>query len=59
MIRNLELRGVAHQLRHYYYVAGLFSFAVNLLYLAGPIYMLQVYDCCAGRDRSQPHGDIG
>ncbi|MEP9396660.1 type I secretion system permease/ATPase [Mesorhizobium sp. KR2-14] len=44
MIRNPELRGVAYQLRHYYFVAGLFSFAVNLLYLAGPIYMLQVYD---------------
>lgn len=44
MIRNPELRAVAHELRHYYYVAGLFSLAVNLLYLAGPIYMLQVYD---------------
>ncbi|WP_431323347.1 type I secretion system permease/ATPase [Rhizobium sp. YTU87027] len=44
MIRNPELRAVAHQLRQYYFVAGLFSLAVNLLYLAGPIYMLQVYD---------------
>jgi len=44
MIRNPELRAVAHQLRRYYYVAGFFSLAVNLLYLAGPIYMLQVYD---------------
>ncbi|WP_081688006.1 type I secretion system permease/ATPase [Rhizobium mesoamericanum] len=44
MIRNPELRAVAHQLRQYYFVAGFFSLAVNLLYLAGPIYMLQVYD---------------
>lgn len=44
MFRNPELRSVAHQLRSYYAVAGLFSLAVNLLYLAGPIYMLQVYD---------------
>ncbi|WP_088690541.1 MULTISPECIES: type I secretion system permease/ATPase [unclassified Rhizobium] len=44
MIRNPELRAIAHQLRRYYHVAGFFSLAVNLLYLAGPIYMLQVYD---------------
>jgi len=44
MIRNPELRAVTYQLRQYYYVAGFFSLAVNLLYLAGPIYMLQVYD---------------
>ncbi|WP_249159490.1 type I secretion system permease/ATPase [Bradyrhizobium tropiciagri] len=28
----------------YFLTAGLFSLAINLLYLAGPLYMLQVYD---------------
>ncbi|MEO6712258.1 MAG: ABC transporter transmembrane domain-containing protein, partial [Mycobacteriales bacterium] len=28
----------------YFFTAGAFSLAVNLLYLAGPLYMLQVYD---------------
>jgi ATP-binding cassette subfamily C protein len=28
----------------YFGTAGAFSFAINLLYLAGPLYMLQVYD---------------
>lgn len=30
--------------RGYFLTAGLFSLAINLLYLAGPLYMLQVYD---------------
>lgn len=30
--------------RGYFQAAALFSFATNVLYLAGPIYMLQVYD---------------
>ncbi|WP_430649184.1 type I secretion system permease/ATPase [Bradyrhizobium viridifuturi] len=30
--------------RSYFVVAGIFSLAINLLYLAGPLYMLQVYD---------------
>ena len=30
--------------RGYFLTAALFSLAINLLYLAGPIYMLQVYD---------------
>jgi ATP-binding cassette, subfamily C, bacterial len=30
--------------RGYFLAAGLFSLAINLLYLAGPLYMLQVYD---------------
>ncbi len=28
----------------YFGTAGAFSLAINLLYLAGPLYMLQVYD---------------
>jgi PrtD family type I secretion system ABC transporter len=28
----------------YFVTAGIFSLAINLLYLAGPLYMLQVYD---------------
>ena len=44
MFKNPEIRAVAYELRYYYWVAALFSLAVNLLYLAGPIYMLQVYD---------------
>jgi ABC-type protease/lipase transport system fused ATPase/permease subunit len=28
----------------YFGTAGVFSLAINLLYLAGPLYMLQVYD---------------
>ncbi len=31
-------------MRGYFVTAGLFSLAINLLYLAGPLYMLQVYD---------------
>lgn len=30
--------------RGYFVTAGIFSLAINLLYLAGPLYMLQVYD---------------
>ncbi|MGN6487672.1 MAG: type I secretion system permease/ATPase [Devosia sp.] len=30
--------------RRHFFSAGVFSLAVNLLFLAGPIYMLQVYD---------------
>jgi PrtD family type I secretion system ABC transporter len=30
--------------RSYFVTAAMFSFAINLLYLAGPLYMLQVYD---------------
>ena len=39
-----EIRRVLDATRGYFLTAGLFSFAVNLLYLAGPIYMIQVYD---------------
>ena len=31
-------------MRGYFVIAGIFSLAINLLYLAGPLYMLQVYD---------------
>jgi ATP-binding cassette, subfamily C, type I secretion system permease/ATPase len=40
-------QGVARLLRisgGYFGTAGAFSLAINLLYLAGPLYMLQVYD---------------
>ena len=39
-----ELRGVFHGCRRYFATALIFSLAINLLYLAGPLYMLQVYD---------------
>jgi len=39
-----ELRGVFHGCRRYFVTALIFSLAINLLYLAGPLYMLQVYD---------------
>ena len=30
--------------RRYFLVAAAFSLAINLLYLASPLYMLQIYD---------------
>ncbi len=39
-----EIRRVLAACRGYFQAAALFSFATNLLYLAGPLYMLQVYD---------------
>ena len=30
--------------RGYFWAVGLFSAAINVLYLASPLYMLQVYD---------------
>lgn len=33
-----------HGVRGYFMTAAVFSLAINLLYLAGPLYMLQVYD---------------
>ena len=39
-----ELRRVFQACRGYFLTAGVFSLAINLLYLAGPLYMLQVYD---------------
>src|SRR4051812_47857188 len=39
-----ELRRVLHASRGYFVVAAIFSLAINLLYLAAPLYMLQVYD---------------
>lgn len=39
-----ELRSVYEACRGYFVTAGVFSFAINILYLAGPLYMLQVYD---------------
>jgi PrtD family type I secretion system ABC transporter len=39
-----EIRRVLHACRGYFVTAGAFSLAINLLYLAAPLYMLQVYD---------------
>ena len=38
------VRSVIAELRPYLLFAGLFSFAINLLLLASPLYMLQVFD---------------
>src|SRR5258708_17332774 len=38
------LAALLHSGGTYFGTAGAFSLAINLLYLAGPIYMLQVYD---------------
>lgn len=43
-MQTSETRRVLDQLNGYFIAAGLFSLAVNLLYLASPLYMLQVYD---------------
>jgi ATP-binding cassette, subfamily C, type I secretion system permease/ATPase len=39
-----EFRRVLQACSGYFITAGIFSLAINLLYLAGPLYMLQVYD---------------
>jgi len=39
-----ELRALLLSCKSYFVTVMIFSFAVNLLYLAGPLYMLQVYD---------------
>ena len=39
-----EIQRVLLACRDYFVVAALFSLAINLLYLASPLYMLQVYD---------------
>jgi ATP-binding cassette subfamily C protein len=39
-----ELRLIFESVRGYFGYAVLFSMAINLLYLASPLYMLQVYD---------------
>src|SRR5215467_11616482 len=39
-----EARVLVGACRSYFMTAGVFSLAINLLYLASPIYMLQVYD---------------
>jgi len=42
--RTDELRRLLQTARSYFVTAAMFSLAINLLYLAGPLYMLQVYD---------------
>jgi ATP-binding cassette, subfamily C, type I secretion system permease/ATPase len=39
-----EIRDVLRTCRSYFLTVGVFSLAINLLYLASPLYMLQVYD---------------
>nr|GAJ30860.1 alkaline protease secretion ATP-binding protein aprD [Bradyrhizobium sp. DOA9] len=39
-----EVRRLLQSCRGYFVTAAIFSGAINLLYLAGPLYMLQVYD---------------
>src|SRR6266481_1202963 len=39
-----ELGQALHACSGYFVAAGLFSAAINILYLASPLYMLQVYD---------------
>src|SRR4051812_50007830 len=39
-----ELRSILGACRGYFITAAIFSLAINLLYLAAPLYMLQVYD---------------
>ena len=39
-----ELRRLLQTCSGYLGTAAVFSLAINLLYLAGPLYMLQVYD---------------
>ena len=39
-----EMRQVFTACRRYFVTALIFSLAINLLYLASPLYMLQVYD---------------
>lgn len=39
-----ELRHVLQGCSRYFLTAGAFSLAINLLYLASPLYMLQIYD---------------
>lgn len=41
---NDELRRLLDGGRSYFVTAAIFSLAINVLYLAGPLYMLQVYD---------------
>ena len=42
--RTDELRRLLRTCKSYFVTAAMFSLAINLLYLAGPLYMLQVYD---------------
>lgn len=39
-----ELRDLLYSCKSYFATALIFSLAINLLYLAGPLYMLQIYD---------------
>ena len=42
--RSSDLSATFSSLRHYFLTALAFSLAINLLYLAAPLYMMQVYD---------------
>ena len=42
--RDRDMFGIVGSLRQYFLTALAFSLAINLLYLAAPLYMMQVYD---------------
>ena len=42
--RSDEFRRLLQACQGYFVTAAIFSLAINLLYLAGPLFMLQVYD---------------
>jgi ATP-binding cassette, subfamily C, bacterial len=42
--RSNEVGSALQACKRYFVTALIFSFAINLLYLAGPLYMLQIYD---------------
>ena len=43
-LKSDEVSGVLRSCKRYFATAGAFSLGINLLYLAAPLYMLQVYD---------------
>jgi len=43
-VKSDEVSGVLRACRRYFANAGIFSLGINLLYLAAPLYMLQIYD---------------
>src|SRR5690348_2001443 len=44
LVKSDEFSRLLRSCQRYFGTAALFSLGINLLYLAGPLYMLQVYD---------------
>ena len=42
--QSIEVRDALAACRGYFFTAATFSLGINLLYLAAPLYMLQIYD---------------